>query len=945
MDSAKNGRLPRRTLWRATAAAAAVLSVVVVGLVGAPPTRGRAAAATTVQGESPVRTNIPVAEDGRASGGAYLKLDTTRRPPSGGWYATYRVNAPADGAYRMEVAATSPVEQWGQQAWGSYFDLSVNGAPFAQAAWSQPRWTGSPHAWGDLYRLRLDDVELKRGANTVTFRVDGAVAAAPAVRYRLLLDAFTLARTDLALREVGSATPGNIGVYRDGERADLLLRLNARTPTAWPVRYEIHDYFGRRVGAGTATIPAGAASATVPLPGLPAGNFRVSASRPGSSGGAVVGHLARLPGRRPVTGEANRFGVNVWAAGVVPPSRLDPVLAAMREMGAGHARDGDDWPTAEPSRGRYVSTPYDALVRAYHAHGLTSMDTITEPPGWAVPPTSAPLPADLRDAYAFARQRAGKTGAARSDAIHLSNEPESDDTASTGDQQAAYVKAAALGAADRRGPRQATVLPTYYVPGYFQDLVLQNQVAGYADYWAWQAYPNGYPDPVNPRLPAEDLRKHRELKRLHGARTPLWAAEAGAYIRSSPDGLSRESQVTQARYLVRSTVEGFAGGVARSYWFSGTPIGYLSAGGGEEAVYFGLLSPTFQPWPAYSAHAAMASILGEADHVGPARGLPDGVTGQVFAAHGKTVTVVWADKPTRVDVPTPGRRVEILDIMGARQGVATPARNGTVRVAASPDPVYLASDAAAPKTAPAAAPVRRAKPSRAEHIVLAQRFAPRNAAPNKNGDGTEGPPHGYRLDPATSMNLDVYNFSDTAQTVTVTARAYGGWSVRPSTGSAATVRVPAHGRVSVPHTVTAPAAVRRGVDYPLVFDATTDGRPVTPSVGRVQRPAAKPGTPVPLAPSITDLSPRGGTTVAGPRVSLSARVTDALSGVDARRLTLQVDGRDVPARFDPSTGRLTASARLAPGRHEVWVRAYNRAHAPSQASAAFTVAGLRRTGS
>lgn len=828
-----------------------------------------------------------------------------------------------------------PVEQSEEETGGSFFDLSVNGAPFAQAARSQPQWVGSPRAWSDLYRLRLDDVELRRGTNTITFRVNEVMASS--VRYRLLLDAFTLARTDLALRDMGLAAPGNVGVYQDGERADLLLRLNARTPDARPVRYEISDYFGKKVGSGTATVPAGAASVTVPLPSLPPGNFRVSASQPGPPGNTVVGHVARLPERRPVTGKANRFGVNVWTSGVLPSSRLGPVLTAMREMGAGYARDGDSWPNAEPARGRFVPTSFDSLVRAYHAHGLEAMDTITEPPDWSLTPESPPLPADLRDAYAFARQRALKQGAARSDAIHLSNEPESDDTASTGDQQAAYVKAAGLGVADHRGPGQVSVLPTYYASGYFQDLVMQSQVAGYADYWAWQAYPNQYPDPVNPEVPVEGLRKHQALKRLYGARTPVWASETGAFIPSSPEGLSREGQVTQARYLVRSAVLAFAGGTAKSMWFNGPPIGFLTAHGEEdEAVYFGLLSPTFQPWPAYSAHAAMASILGEANHIAPARGLPGNVTGHVFASHGKAVTVVWADKPTRVDVPTPGRRVEVLDVMGAHRSTATPTRDGTVRLTASSDPVYLVSDAAAPK-APAAAPVRRAKPSAAEHIVLNQRFALRNAAPNKNGDGTEQSPQGYRMDPTTSMNLDVYNFNDTAQTVTVTAHAYGGWTVRPATGSATTVRVPAHGRVSVPHTITAPGTVRRGVDYPLVFDATSAGRPVPPSVSRVQRAAGSPGTPIPLAPSVTGLSPRNGTTVTGPRVRLSADITDALSGVDARRLTLQVDGRAVPTRFDPATGRLTASTRLAPGRHEVWVRGYNKAHAPAQASATFTV--------
>jgi hypothetical protein len=43
----------------------------------------------------------------------------------------------------------------------------------------------------------------------------------------------------------------------------------------------------------------------------------------------------------------------------------------------------------------------------------------------------------------------------------------------------------------------------------------------------------------------------------------------------------------------------------------------------------------------------------------------------VFASHGKTVTVLWADKPMQVNVSTPRERDQVYDIMGALK--ATPA--------------------------------------------------------------------------------------------------------------------------------------------------------------------------------------------------------------------------------------------------------------------------------
>ncbi|MEO3764712.1 hypothetical protein [Streptomyces sp. B8F3] len=42
-------------------------------------------------------------------------------------------------------------------------------------------------------------------------------------------------------------------------------------------------------------------------------------------------------------------------------------------------------------------------------------------------------------------------------------------------------------------------------------------------------------------------------------------------------------------------------------------------------------------------------------------------------------------------------------------------------------------------------------------------------------------------------------------------------------------------------------------------------------------------------------------------------------------------------RFDPATGRLTASLTLRPGRHTVRIRARNAAHAAVLATTTFTV--------
>ncbi|MGW0531174.1 hypothetical protein [Streptomyces sp. NPDC003032] len=50
-----------------------------------------------------------------------------------------------------------------------------------------------------------------------------------------------------------------------------------------------------------------------------------------------------------------------------------------------------------------------------------------------------------------------------------------------------------------------------------------------------------------------------------------------------------------------------------------------------------------------------------------------------------------------------------------------------------------------------------------------------------------------------------------------------------------------------------------------------------------------------------------------------------------------MDGRRVPHRFAPADGRLTATARLRPGRHTVLIRAFNHPHAPAARTVTFHV--------
>lgn len=152
----------------------------------------------TVQGEAAVRTNIPapVVRDRRASGGRYLALNTKKKPPKEGWYATYAVRAPEAGVHALTAVATAPVETPHTEATASYLQLALNEGRFIEIARSQPYWYESKPAWGGLSVLDLGELELRRGENTLTFRVTEPAVLETGTAYALALDHFTLRRRE-----------------------------------------------------------------------------------------------------------------------------------------------------------------------------------------------------------------------------------------------------------------------------------------------------------------------------------------------------------------------------------------------------------------------------------------------------------------------------------------------------------------------------------------------------------------------------------------------------------------------------------------------------------------------------------------------------------------------------------------------------------------------------
>lgn len=92
--------------------------------------------------------------------------------------------------------------------------------------------------------------------------------------------------------------------------------------------------------------------------------------------------------------------------------------------------------------------------------------------------------------------------------------------------------------------------------------------------------------------------------------------------------------------------------------------------------------------------------------------------------------------------------------------------------------------------------------------------------------------------------------------------------------------------------------------------------------------------------TISNVSPADTAVVLTASPTISATITDTMSGVDAGRIVVKVDGQTVSSSYNASASTLTASASsLANGVHQLSIHVYNNANEATEWTSSFTVDG------
>ena len=324
------------------------------------------------------------------------------------------------------------------------------------------------------------------------------------------------------------------------------------------------------------------------------------------------------------------LGVDVAMAWFYTPERMTGAANLCALAGMNWVRDRLNWGEMEPKRGEFRTvTKYDASAKAQTEAGLRVLQVNHVSPSWANPEPSR-MPADLRDAYRFYREMAGRWKGSVS-AFEPWNEADNEPFgAHIGSEMASFQKACYFGLKagnpDGLVCQNVFTLPRAAVLDDFR----QNEVAPYFDtfnlhhYCAFDDYPALYA-------------KYRAV----AAGKPLWVTECALPVEWA-DAATKEMTPIRAREQSVRVTKTYAcslhEGSAATFFFM---LPHYS----EQHTQYGLMRADGTPRPAYVALAAVGRLLAGAKPLGRIRSADPAVRAFLFrtmfdgAAH--EVLVAW----------------------------------------------------------------------------------------------------------------------------------------------------------------------------------------------------------------------------------------------------------------------------------------------------------------
>lgn len=709
------------------------------------------------------------------SGGALIRLLSK---PDKGWdfvySVSYKVTVPTEGNYKM-TALTSDLSR----DYTSDYFIDVNGERQIDAAKTGQRIEDINYSIdkGLYFVFDLGSLTLKEGENVVTFVIDNEDSQASQNRLSFCIDYFTLtaikpealeAKTpatitlDADLSEVkdSSIISGAAQVHVFDQRFPIKLNFNHYFIEDGEMPYTITDYFGKVVYSGTLK---GAAYDHITvertIKNHPTGYFVFKC---GEEEQAYV----VTPSFETRTLEDSPFAMD-YASSMHNRELTNcfNVSAAARLAGVTWVRDRASWGSYESKPGVYNFTVTENIFRTIDKSGLKLLVDLCPAPSWAT-------------------KDAGYTGTSRVggfqnnqlafyhmckamveyydgvvDAWELWNESDHGFAVETAELFSAWYKAGALGVYDA-DPEMIVSFGGFCQPNSNSDyvhLTMLNDILEYSTIYNYHSHVL-QPSQLTYQTFIATMAKTAFLTAAlyNEVARPVWISEAG--MRN--DGMTYESYISQANFIVTSTVESLSIGTDKHFWFLLAP--YM-----ENSGDFGTFSPELEPYPTLAAEAAMTEVLGKAQYLGTLGDIPSKSSAYVFNTGKRIASVIWTIRGSTKYTFSATLPVIVTDMMGNKTLVEPV--DGKITVEIGEHPIFI-TYSVAPNYLPQKYDDSKLEPltfTAGQRVVLSAEFE------NYDINNPKTKLNGHQIADGSVIKVRVTNYNSFAVTGTVDAALIG----------------------------------------------------------------------------------------------------------------------------------------------------------------------------
>lgn len=398
------------------------------------------------------------------------------------------------------------------------------------------------------------------------------------------------------------------------------------------------------------------------------------------------------------------------------------------------------------------------------------------------------------------------------------NEADSDESVTPG-EAASYYKARAIGIIDSGAETVKTFGGLCNWNTSFSEVFMQNGVMAYADNFNLHSHRYAQSSEYN-RFPSDPVLNARELSTVYGGGKPVWVSEAGISCEiDENETITDECMPIQAKYVVTSAVESIArGGTDKHFWFLARH--YI-----ENGREFGIFSGNDMPYAAYSAISALTYYLGEGKLLGELKEKPQSCIGYMFSDGENDTAILWntEDKTDYVQFNTESD-VQIINLVGDSSPIRYSEVNKKINIPVTTYPVMIKFQGTTQgnyftKRFPEYDEINVKELTDAQRVVLKQNWKTKK---------TENAQYRIERGQNYTIALNVYNFSDTKMTGSITAEVSG--NMKNVSKQTVKYSAAAGGKATLVFTVAANEDYSAGGKAYLSFGGVANGEEITPSV-------------------------------------------------------------------------------------------------------------------